>query len=108
MQPGDLKHTIMLRRTILTPDGGGGFTTAADDLVPLWAKVEPLNAREKLAAMQTDIAAEYKVTIRTRTDLIGEMQVMWSGIEFEIVDLPIADPREPFMTFRISKLKKGS
>lgn len=107
MQPGELDKRIGFRLKDRTPDGGGGYEVALTVVADVWAKIVPLSTREKQAAMQAASQAEYEVFIRTRQDIHADMIVIYREVEFEIVDIPLPDPRQPFMSLKIAKAKMG-
>ena len=55
----------------------------------VWARVEPLRSKEWFAAGQMHVGADYRVTIRWRSDLVSTMRVVWRGQPLEIVGIPI-------------------
>lgn len=84
---GELTRRITLRVMVRTPDGGGGYTEAPQDIATVWAKVEPLEGREQLAAMQTGMQRPHRFTIRYRTDISGTTQVLYDGDRYDVTSV---------------------
>lgn len=77
---GSMRERITLQEEVRTEDGAGGFTTSWADLSftpSVWARVEPLEGRERLQAMQVDARASHRVTVRYRSDLKASQRIVW-------------------------------
>lgn len=92
LEPGRLRDAITIRRLADTPDGSGGFTRDWTTVVgPIFAEVLGQNGREALIANTLQGVATYKITVHYRTDLRVNDQVLWNGLELNIVAPPV-DP----------------
>lgn len=81
LRAGRLNKRVTIQSLTRTSDGGGGFTEAwaAIDNGTVWAAVEPLNGRERFEAQQTQANLSYRVTIRYRSDVTAQMQVLYGS-----------------------------
>ncbi len=95
---GRLRERIRVRRLSDAPDGGGGWTrgwaTVADSLP---AEVLGQSGREAVIANTLQGTATYKITVRHRTDLRANDQIIWlTGDDMELNIL--APPVDPWGT----------
>ena len=75
-----------------TPDGGGGYTETPTDVTGIDARVEPLEGRELIQAMQTVGQRPHRFTMRYRTGMTGAKTIIYDGRTFDIKS--VADPEE--------------
>lgn len=75
MKIGDLKHRITFQRPVKTPDGHKGHTVKWQDLITVWASVEPLSGREYFYSHQIKADVTHRVRTRYRTDITIEMRI---------------------------------
>lgn len=66
---GDLRHRVILQTGTTTADAGGGGSVAWSNTATVWAKVEPLSAREQFHADQLRGPVSHKITMRYRSDV---------------------------------------
>lgn len=77
MNIGRLRHRITLLASTSGPDPDtgiyteGGWTPVGPDVA---AAIEPLSAREFIAAGATQAAVSHRITIRYRTDVTAKMR----------------------------------
>jgi len=87
---GDMKHRITFQKPIKTPDGYKGHTVSWQDVVTVWASVEPLTGREYFYAHQIKAEVTHGVKTRYRDDITVKMRIKHRdrvlGIE-SIIDL---------------------
>lgn len=84
---GDLKHRITLQQLVLTPDGGGGFTEAWQDLAAtpvVYASVMPVSGGEQLRYHQLETAVTHRITIRYRADVTSAMRILHDGAAYNL------------------------
>lgn len=96
---GDLTERVTFQQEVRVSDGGGGDVVTWQTVVTVDAQVRPLNGRERLQADQLQASANYRLTIRRRTDLTESMRVVWSGHPdpMQIRYIGREGPREAFM-----------
>jgi len=90
--PGWLRHRIRIERPVATPDGAGGESVAWESLATLWARIEPLEAREHVAADHLAETVSHRLIVRWRNDVAGGMRAVYRGRRFRI--LATHDPDE--------------
>lgn len=90
MGPGDLRHSILLKRRVATRDEKGNETVT---YIPLSkrtaAKVEPIRGREYEALQQAQSEVDLRCTMHYRTDVQVDWRVEWRDKEYEIASPPI-------------------
>lgn len=82
---GRLRHRVLIEQYVLALDSNGeviqdpntGETTGSwQELATVWAAIEPLSAREFLAAQATQSKIEGKIVIRHRSGLNAAMRLV--------------------------------
>jgi len=85
---GDLKHRVVLQEAILTPDGGGGFTSAWQNIATapeVYAAIVPLSGSEQLKYHQLESIVTHRVTIRHRQDVMPAMRILHGNTAYNII-----------------------
>lgn len=85
MQAGKLRHRITIQAPTITQDPESGEALPGwSDWATVWASIEPLSAREFIAAQagQSEITA--RVVIRHRAGVLPAMRVVHSGKIYNI------------------------
>jgi SPP1 family predicted phage head-tail adaptor len=93
MQAGKLRHRVTFERPGLIQDPGSG------DMVPGWelvwekvpASVEPLSARDLIAAQAAQSQASGRIRIRYRPGVLPTMRILHRGTVYEIQGQPMPD-----------------
>jgi len=75
MKTGDMRHRITFQQPIETPDGHKGHTVKWQDMVTVWASVEPLSGREYFYSHQIKAELTHRVKTRYRTDITIKMRI---------------------------------
>lgn len=82
---GRLRHRVLIEQYVLDLDSNGeviqdpntGETTGSwQEVATVWAAIEPLSAREFLAAQATQSKVEAKIVIRHRSGLNAAMRMV--------------------------------
>ncbi len=87
-----MRRTVTIRTNARTSDGMGGYTTAPTDVTGIPARIEPLEGREQLAAMQTGMQRPHRVTMRYRSGMTGAQTLLYGTRVFDIKS--VVDPEE--------------
>jgi SPP1 family predicted phage head-tail adaptor len=66
---GELSCRITLQKPLKTEDEGGGKRVSWQDVVDVWASVEPISSREYLFAQQNAVEVTHRIKIRYRDDV---------------------------------------
>ena len=77
--PGQLSSRVALERPVRTADGSGGATLDWEEVVTLWAAIEPVAAGEIFAADRLATRVTHRIIIRHRTDVEGVMRIVHRG-----------------------------
>lgn len=94
MKSGDLRQRIAFQRPGLLQDPASG------EMVPGWqtvwenvpASVEPLSARDLIAAQAAQSQASGRILIRYRPGVLATMRIVHRGEVYEIQGQPMPDP----------------
>lgn len=92
MKTGEMRRQVTIRTMARTPDGMGGYTETPTDVGPIWAKVEPLEGREQLMAMQTGMERPHRFTMRYREGMTGAQTIIYEARTFDVKS--VTDPEE--------------
>ena len=87
-----MRRVVTIRTMSRTPDGMGGYTETPTDVTGIPARVEPLEGREQLQAMQTGMQRPHRFVMRYRTGLTGAKTLIYDGRTFDIKS--VVDPEE--------------
>jgi SPP1 family predicted phage head-tail adaptor len=87
-----MRRRVTIRTSTQVPDGGGGYTETPTDVTEIPARVEPLEGREQLLAMQTGMQRPHRFTMRYRSGMTGAKTLIYDGRTFDIKS--IVDPEE--------------
>lgn len=79
MDAGQLDQRVTIQSFTQAGDGGGGGPKTWTTIATVWAHVRPLSGRERLQADQLESPANYRVTIRRRTDITAAKRILWQG-----------------------------
>lgn len=88
LDPGQLRHRVEIQRmqSIVDPDGeviGEDWVTVAS----VWGKVDPLSAKELLAAQAIQSEVSARVTVRYRTDIDHSCRLLHRGQVYNIAGI---------------------
>ena len=94
MRAGDLRHRVTFQALGITQDPGTGEEiegwTTVWDKVP--ASVEPLSARDLIAAQAGQSEASGRMVIRYRPGVLPTMRILHRGDVYNIQGPPMPDP----------------
>lgn len=82
--PKTLNKRVTIRQEANTDDGMGGFTEGWSDIATVWAGIKPRSAKEFLEAEGLENTLSHTVTIRYRSDVRPDMQVVYDSRHFHI------------------------
>lgn len=94
---GDLRHRITFQKSNKTPDGYAGNTEIYQDVVTVWAQVDPLTGREYFYAHQIKNEVSHRVRIRYRTDVNVEMRIKYGERYLQIESMIDKGERREFL-----------
>lgn len=76
LNPGKLRHRVIIQQPVDAQDQNTGATVRTwSDVATVWAAIEPLSAREFVAAQSEDSKVSARVTIRYRSGISHEMRL---------------------------------
>ena len=86
MEPGKLRHRVIVQTATETRDTSGEPIRAWADTATVWASISPISGREMLAAGQ--VVAEGTVRIRLRYRALTEAQrLKWGDHVYDIIQI---------------------
>lgn len=85
---GRLKSRVTLQQPVLTPDGGGGYERAWEDVADVWAEIAPFEARttqmETLQDMRLQSRLTHRITLRYRAGVTADQRILYGERVFNI------------------------
>jgi SPP1 family predicted phage head-tail adaptor len=92
IDPGGLRHELVLESATATPDGYGGTTESWAAMATLFARMEPQSARRTLNTGQVVRTVTHRMTIRQDASVKSGMRFRKEDRLFDI--LTVYDPDE--------------
>ncbi len=97
MQAGLLRHRITIQQldpnAATTRDAHGGIVENWQDVVTVWAQVEPLRAVEILRANQVDARITHRITMRYQGGINSSMRIAFGSRIFLLLSVINPDER---------------
>ena len=84
MRVGLMRRRVTIRTMARTPDGMGGYTETPTDVSDIPARVEPLEGREQLQAMQTGMERPHRFVMRYREGMTAAQTILYGTRTFDI------------------------
>ena len=105
MRIGKLRHRVTIERPGLTQDPATGeMIPGWQKVKTVWASVEPLSAREFIAAGADQAELSAKIIIRHRDDIAPDMRIVHRGKVYNIQDvLPDPESGRHYLTIPVSE-----
>ena len=106
LKAGNLRHRIALQRKQQTqnPQTGALLTTWVTEAT-VWAAVEPLSAREFVAAQAVQSNVSVRITVRYRPGITAAMRILHDGKVYGITGvLADKDSGREYLTLPCSEL----
>ena len=98
MNAGGMRNRVQLQSKTVTRDTFGAETITWTEEAVLWAKVEPITAREYFSSMQMQSQVTHKITIRYYAGLRTDWRVKWGSRLFDIQSALNLEERNREMT----------
>ena len=84
MNAGKLRHRVTIQKLEEVDDGYGGIEEKWQDMITVWAVVEPLRGNERYTAQQVQAELTHKVTIRYKPGIKPDMRLKYGDRILEI------------------------
>lgn len=81
---GRLRHRVEIQQQVSTVDSSGETSIEWETVDTVWAAVEPLSAREYIAAQQIGSQITTRITIRYRDDIVPSMRILHGSTIYNI------------------------
>jgi len=88
---GKLRHRVVIEEQVTTKNSFGENDTYWAHFATVWASIEPLSAREFIAAQQVQSKVSARITIRHRPGLKASMRILHGSTVFNIEGM-LSDP----------------
>lgn len=76
IEAGKLRHRVILQAFVSGRDSDGVLTEQWTTVAEVWASVEPLSAREFVAAAATQARVTARIVIRYRPEVVPTMRIL--------------------------------
>ena len=94
---GDFRHRIAFQKEVKVPDGYKGYSLTWQDVITVWAAVNPLSGREYFYAHQLKNEVSHRVRIRYTTAVDEEMRIRHADRYFKIESMIDMKERREFL-----------
>jgi SPP1 family predicted phage head-tail adaptor len=94
---GALRNRVTIEAPADAPDGAGGFTRSFAPLAQVWAKIDPVSARDQFVEQRQEQSTTHVVTIRWRSDVKSQMRILHRGRKLLIQSVIDRDERRRFL-----------
>lgn len=84
---GKLRHIIKIQRPVVVQSSDGSVSETWEDVYKLYASIEPLSAKEYLAAATTEHKVTCRIVIRYKAGLTSNMRVLHGSKVYNIEGL---------------------
>ena len=91
--PGALNRRLTLDAPVESADGSGGVTRSFSTVATLWTSVEPVSAREQVAAGALGADVTHRIRIRYDADITLRHRFRDGDVVFRIVAIRARDRR---------------
>lgn len=105
MRAGDLRHRITIQHQVDQQDPNTGEVTKTwAEFAPAWAAIEPLSARDFIAAKANQSEISGRITIRYRQGVLPTMRILHRGQIYTIIGQPLPDKKSglEYLTLLVS------
>lgn len=85
--PGELNRRLVLEEPVETVDGSGGVALTYAASVTLWAKVEPVSARNSVVADAPGTTVTHRITVRSGPNITTRHRFTEDTRVYRIADL---------------------
>ncbi|SDI07125.1 phage head closure protein [Pseudomonas panipatensis] len=107
MKAGPLRHLVTFQEKVKTrnPESGAVEYTWSDRWAGVYASVEPLSARDLLAAKAAQTELSARIVIRYREGVEPTMRIVHRGAIYAIVGKPLPDKKSgrEYLTILVSE-----
>lgn len=87
LSAGKLRHVIKIQRPVSIQNADGSMSETWEDLYKLYAAIEPLSAKEFLAASTTEHKVTCRIIIRYKDGLTTNMRILHGNKLYNIEGL---------------------
>lgn len=104
MRNGKLRHKVSLQELTHTQNQEtGAMASAWSEVAKVMASIEPLSAREFIAAAATQSEVVARITIRYRSDITAKMRIVYRDTVYNIAGI-LPDPKSglEYLTLPVS------
>jgi len=100
IDPGAMRHELVLEEAVLSPDGAGGHSENWIEIALFFGRVEPVSAVSRFGADQTLESVTHRVTIRFRDGVTAGMRLRRAGRFLVIVTVHDPDETKRYLVCR--------
>ena len=87
IDPGALRHRLVLEQPLESPDGAGGVTRGYATVTTLWAAVMPVTARGDVVADGVGATVTHRIIVRSGPDVTTRHRLREGARIFRILAL---------------------
>ncbi len=104
LDPGQLRHELMLQATTPLADGIGGHTDVWNEVALVFGMIEPVTATSIIGADQSLETVTHRITIRGREDVRSGMRFAKGSRVFDIATVHDPDETGRYLVCRVREM----
>jgi SPP1 family predicted phage head-tail adaptor len=101
---GAMRERVTIQMQTQTVNDAGEIATLWSDVASCWARVKPVSATQVALAGRDDAVREYDMTVRFRTDITTNSQIIWRGRRFDVQSVVDNTEQRQFLTARLREI----
>lgn len=104
MNPGVLRHRLVIEAPVEAPDGAGGVVRAFETLAEVWGLIEPAGGTEQRAEDRLVQRLTHRIAIRARAGLTAAHRLRRGARIFEIRAIREDVPERGFLSLHCEEI----
>ncbi|MDJ0449242.1 phage head closure protein [Methylocystis sp. JR02] len=101
---GSMRERVTIQAQTQTINDAGEIATLWSDVGTCWARIKPVKAVQVALAGRDDAVREYDMTIRFRTDVSTNSQIIWRERRFDVQSVVDNTEQRQFLTARLREI----
>ena len=101
-----LRHRVLIRTKVETPDTQGGFTMVWSTTTTVWAPVDPIKAIQTMDYRAANVDATHTIKMRGNVSVVETQRLQFDSRDFEILTIENIQERDVFKVITCKEIKR--